>query len=69
VRRLGVGERLLVGEYTPASVAQVLDRLTTDRALQARCTEVAGLCRAEGDAIPATCDAVLRLCRIAPAGA
>jgi rhamnosyltransferase subunit B len=68
VRRLGVGERLLVGEYTPTSVAQALARLSTDRALQARCAEVAGLCRAEGDAIPAACDAVLGLCRIAAAG-
>jgi rhamnosyltransferase subunit B len=68
VQQLGVGERLLVGQYTPASVAHALARLTTDHELQARCAVVAGLCQAAGDAIPAACDAVLGLCRIVPAG-
>jgi len=68
VLRLGVGQRLLVGEYTPAAVAQALARLSSDRAHQARCAEVAVLCRDDGDAIPAACDAVLGLCRSGPAG-
>lgn len=61
VQRLGVGARLLPAAYAPLAVAQALEHLIGDRTRHARCAEVAALCRADGDAIPAACDAVLRL--------
>lgn len=61
VRRLGVGARLLPAAYAPPAVAQALEHLIGDRTRHTRCAEVAALCRADGDAISAACDAVLRL--------
>lgn len=61
VQRLGVGARLLPAAYAPPAVAQALEHLIGDRTRHARCAEVAALCRADGDAISAACDAVLRL--------
>ncbi|MCE4558095.1 glycosyltransferase [Roseateles cellulosilyticus] len=61
VQRLGVGNRLLTGDYEPAAVARALDRLTADPALQARCAEVAVWCREDGRAVSAARDAVLAL--------
>ncbi|MFG6414386.1 glycosyltransferase [Roseateles sp. DC23W] len=63
VQRLGVGARVLPVDYTPAVVAQALERLTADGALRNRCEEVAARCRADGDAISAACDAVLSVIR------
>lgn len=68
LQRLGVAERLLPADYAPATVARALQRLTTDGALRARCAEAAALCRADGDAIAAACDAVLALAPRAASG-
>lgn len=61
VQRLGVGERLLPSAYTPAAVAQALQRLTGNGMLRTRCAEVAALGRGEHDAMAAACEALLRL--------
>jgi UDP:flavonoid glycosyltransferase YjiC (YdhE family) len=61
VLALGVGRQLLPRRYEPAAVARVLDELTAEPSIRARCVEVARTLSAEGPGTAAAADAVLAL--------
>jgi UDP:flavonoid glycosyltransferase YjiC (YdhE family) len=61
VVRLGVAKQLLPRRYRPDTVARMLDTLTRDAALQARCRVMAQRMAGEASGVSTACDALLAL--------